>query len=167
MSTVNWPLVLEFTKTLAGPVATVAVALIVSALGFRSFRRQKALERRLGWYEEAYEHLDRAAKAFALAPIAAPRDSAEGQKHFDEAMAASTALGEHLARSWLYADVNAHEAVEKLGKTLETVHINVLQQNRIYGNDAQTFANACLETSLVIAEGIRHDLGVRQLPRPT
>lgn len=45
----NWPLILEFTRALAGPLAAV----IAAFFAVRAFRYQKLLERRLEWYAQA------------------------------------------------------------------------------------------------------------------
>lgn len=159
MCVINWPLLLEFVKALAAPVAGVASVVLVSYLGVGAFKRQKAVERRLEWYDQAYCLLGRTGKAFAVASIWNKHDT-EGKAYFDAAMESSQALGDHLEQSWLYADQGAHDAVETLGKIMEEVHVRILQSQRIAGPDAQAIANACHTAALEFAVGMRNNLGL-------
>src|SRR5438477_6345189 len=64
MSFIDWNLVLEFVKALAGPTATLLAAIVVAILGVRTFRRQKRLERRLEWYERTHRRIGEMRNAF-------------------------------------------------------------------------------------------------------
>jgi hypothetical protein len=163
---IDWKLVLEFVKVLAVPLATVAVAFIVSSLGIRAFKKQKALEHRIHWYEESYRLLDRAMKAVVLAALYPTITTPEARARLDDAMKASTSLGDHLAQSWLYAEQDVHQAVADFGQTLETVHRNVEQLKAVSRDDASAYVDACLRASFVFASGIRKELGVSKLDPP-
>lgn len=68
----NWPLILEFTKALAGPVAAVIAALFA----VRAFRYQKLLERRLEWYAQAARALLGFQMAISKFPLEENKDAA-------------------------------------------------------------------------------------------
>jgi hypothetical protein len=58
MRTIDWQLVLEFLKALAGPIATVTAVLIAAKLALRTFLGQKAIERRLEWFGRLHHQVD-------------------------------------------------------------------------------------------------------------
>ncbi len=162
MCGIDWALVLEFAKAFAAPTAGVASVLLVSVLGVRTFKSQKAIERRLLWYDTAYSLLDRTAMAYAVAVLGGATDK-ERAALFEAANQASRDLGDHLGRSWLYADQASHDAVEALGKVMEEVDMAVQQYQRVDGPSALRIGNACHAAALAMASSMRENLGLPQL----
>ena len=159
-------MLLEITKAFAGPVATVLAVFLVSVLGLRAFRAQKALERRLEWYERAYALLDETAEFYSQWPSYAESQSPEAKARLDESMKAANALRDHLGRSWLYADQDAHEAVESLRDNIHEAHERMLQSGHVLPAEVKRIIVSCTITSLRLSIGIRKQLALPPL-KPT
>lgn len=164
---VDWPLALDFVKVLASPTATVVSVILVAWFGVRTFRSQKALERRLEWYQDMHALLVQTADAFAIA--AAPSAGADGartQARINRANTLTQQLGQKANDAWLYADQHGLDAVQRLSANLaewlaESPGVPTKGQ-------AGRVAPLCLLTADALSKGMRRRLGLKPLrPRST
>lgn len=113
MYAVDWPLALEFTKALAGPIATVAVVVVVARQARLTFLRQKVAEKRFDWHETVHSVLDELHKAYIDIQIAGER-----KESIEPAVNAMKAIGLRFLkiadRSWLFAGPRGFHAVQQL-----------------------------------------------------
>jgi len=159
MCEIDWRLVLEYLKVLVPPAAAVLGAVLVSRLGLAAFRRQKAFERKVAWYEEAYRLLDRSAKAMMMATLYPDQSHGEGELRLGQANEASVKLADHLGESFMYADQDAHQAVIDLTKNVLAIQKRISDAKHISEQDSKEYVHVVQLTSLKIAAGIRRDMG--------
>ena len=162
MCSVDWAMVLEFVKALAGPTATVIAVFLVSFLGVRTFRMQKALDRRLDWYERAYSLLDETEDFYSKLPKQVDSGSLD-QDWLEDSRKAGKALRDHLGRSWLYGDDDAHDAVGVLFDTIHKAHERMLQTGHFLPDETRQIVIVCAITSLRLSMGIRKHLALPPL----
>ena len=163
---IDWHLVLAFVKVLVPPTAAVVGAVLVSMLGVKAFRRQKAFERRLTWCEDTYVLLDRTPLAMVTAAHYADQATEPGKERLRAAMEVSGQLVNVLSLSWLFSDPETHRAIERLAAILGAIHDRIDASGRISQPDAVEYTDACQRTSLILAARIREDMGQKPLSLP-
>lgn len=117
MRNIDWHLLLDFAKVAYGPTATLVGIYVAARLGVRAFKKQKALERRLDWFEKSYRLLKNLPVEFQLAALHLTLDSPEARSDFDKAMESALALANQLTLTILYTDeITAQPVAVLLGK---------------------------------------------------
>lgn len=158
-----WHIALEYVKALAGPLATLAGAVLISVLGLRTFRRQKAIEHRLEWYQHMHRLLGRVSIAYGHAALAAKgNDTQRGKQRQDEALRLSDELAHVANEGWLFADQNAFTATQLLFARMAQYH-QALESTAITEQLAEQVRELCHETANALSEGIRTELGMRKM----
>ena len=120
----DWHLILEFTKALAGPVATLTGALVVARLALSNFRAQKAIERRLDWHEKVHRALHATADASPRAAVAQKLQDPSTGALWATAHSEARRLGELCGECWLYARQSGFAAIDKLQRELGKAHMD-------------------------------------------
>jgi hypothetical protein len=151
----GWHLVLEFVKALAGPTAAVLAVWIASSRALRGFRVQKALERRLDWYESMIQALAKAAmKSSALT-------SPEGTE-LERRIEADRAITDAVLLSGaaeMYADAEGVRAMDAFA-----VAAKLLEDDKQFTKDeAKAFLVSCAVAAGVLSEETRKDLRLRRV----
>lgn len=157
---VNWQIALEYIKVLVAPIATLVGVVVVSFLGLRTFRRQKAIERRLEWYQQMHRLLGRVSTAYGHAALAAKGpDAQRAKQRQDEALKLSDELAHVANEGWLFADQTAFAATQMLFARMARWH-QLLASNAITQQLADQVSNVCHETANALSSGMRVELGM-------
>ena len=154
--------VLPYVQALAGPAAALASVWLVAARGLASFRRQKAIERRLDWYESVYRLLGRTGNVYLWAASAAEHGEVDrAAQRVREALEVSQDLAGISADCWLYATQSGFEAIGQLTAKLAKSHVGARADGVITRQLANQVADLCNTTALTLAADIRREM---QLP---
>jgi len=151
---VDWPLVLDFVKAVAAPLAAVVAVFLASRLAVRGFRSQKLLERRLDWYEKMVAQLWATSSAYWEAAL--PGEELERDKLGAKAFRSGKALLVLAHQSALYADTSGHEAVALF--VTEWGRVGLADPTIEGHNDIQT---ACKRLADALATEMRKDLRLK------
>lgn len=154
---VDWPLVLEFLKVLASPAATLTAAFLVAHFAVRTFRRQKALERRLDWHERAVRLLSKTADLAMEYRAALELKFPESAVTFLSALLSSRAeLFALFADAEIYATQDAYDEIQGFLKKLDTLsaRMNGLQPGEEL-QWAKEFIRLCLDAERSLAKDAR------------
>jgi len=144
---VDWPLVLDFTKALASPIAAVTAVYLGGRLTIRGFRAQKLIERRLNWYEQASESIAEMLLTADRAIYSGEETEVENARH-----AAFQAM-ECCVKAPIYA--------EKVGLDAMMIwlsRVRPLVASALSKNTVEQLRSACADVRFSIANEIRADL---------
>jgi hypothetical protein len=160
MITIDWLLILEFSKVLAGPAAAVAVVY----LGLRNFTRQKTLERRLEWCERAVRELQNLQRVTArfLGPIPSAKKPPDNEwKELTDTM---DKVSDTMAETLLYGTQDAYNMMYEWEQMIGVLLARSARKGDI---DVAAFADqltsACLIMASLLGKDIRRLLGIQQL----
>ncbi len=160
----DWGLILEFTRVLAAPVATVITAWIVATLGLRSYRAQRALDRRLTWLDVLHQALSRSADQFQIAGVVSGSRNGRAQlDYMREALAGSVELQRRAAEGFLYASSDAQQSLRRLGLILENAHLEIEERGIVTPDIGSRVSDACLKTANEVAADARRELRLEPL----
>ena len=158
---IDWPMVLAFTKATAAPVATIASALIISAFAVRTYRKQKALERRIGWYEATHRILDQVKTHYWMwNPTPDEFQKGEGQPIDPNLGQLVAELQSQVETSWLYASRRGFEAIQRANVRLEKLHGHGKGVDR---KTIEAVVRIIDEASIALANEMRRELGMEDL----
>ena len=152
MGAIDWPLVLEFTKVLAAPLA----AIIVARQAIKSFRHQKRIERRLEWYERIHRKLGMVGRSFARA--GAIQDAKRIERE-EAAYRAGQELAEVADDAWLYAEQSGFEAVQRLSEGMTSAYVDRVKGKISFSEMADRVAQLSSVTANSLANEARKELG--------
>jgi hypothetical protein len=157
---IDWVLILEYVKALAAPIATVGAVVLVARLAVNTFRDQKAIERRLTWYEGMHHLLGETADAFAIATHPSSSvDVDRARTRIARVNEIATKLGLLSGDAWLYADQEGLDAVQRLTAVMtETLSAGAITPDR-----SSRIVKLCLVTAASLSHGMRKHLGLKAL----
>lgn len=150
---VNWPLVLEFLTEIPKAFAAPLTAVVVAWFAVRGFRRQKAIERRVDWYEKMHRSLAGTANAYALA---AYMDDSKDARNA-AAQAASNELAFLCTGGFMYADQRGFEAMQRLYEGMAHLQVGV-GIGPIAPSTADAVGDMCNRAADVLAQEFRKEL---------
>ena len=156
---INWTTVLEFAKVLAAPCA----AIVVARLAVSSFRRQKAIERRIDWYEKMHRLLGQTGVAFSLA---VQISDAQREKRYEFANESLKELSTLADEAWMYADREGFAATRVLSDTLTRILLGLGGKDATR-QAAEQIGAVCFDTANALASELRKELKLGKLPRVT
>jgi hypothetical protein len=163
MCSVDWVLLLEYIKALAPPLTAGVVAVV----GFKSWRKQKALERRLDWHERIHPVLGEVVKGYLLASLA---PESQRIKRVDEAIRLSWDLMALTEEAWIYGTQKAFDATRQLREEMTEFHKSLITSgSQVTGDMARQVQATCSRAQEALATEIRGKLGMevlRQKPVP-
>jgi len=160
---INWLLLLEFCKVLA----PFAAAGLVVWLGLAAFRRQKAIERRLAWYETIHGLLGKSSNAYVLAAHYLARGDLVRHKAWTErAYEAGYELQQQADAAWLYADDVGFDAIRTLTGHFASVDHEDLHSPLKASALAEFVTTACDDAARALSAGMRRELGLKKLRPP-
>lgn len=155
-------MILEYLKVLAGPLATIVAAMLVTGQAVRTYRKQKVFDRRLDWFEETHRLLGRTADTFRWAGAAnASQDTGREFDRMREALALSTQVAERGAEAFLYGSETSLIALRRLGQLLEDAHREIGASGRVPEELGRRVAIGLLAAANDIAADTRHELGLK------
>ena len=154
---VDWRLVLEFFKVAAPPIGAVVIA----AIGFKSYRAQKRFDHRTGWYHSLHSQLGKVASLFRWAGAAhAAGNKDHASRRMTEALAASLALSERMSEGFLFGLEADIVVLRRLGLTMEEIHREVEAKVCVSEAIGRRASEACLSAANDLAVGYRKELGL-------
>ena len=152
---IDWQLVLEFAKVLAAPLGAIAIA----AIGLRTYRVQKSVDRRSEWYQQLHGLLARTADLYRWAGAANADGNALRSKHWmDEALAASLSLSARTGEGYVCGLEDDLVALRRLSLELERCHREVQSLGFVSEGIGKRAADACLVAANTVAAGYRREL---------
>lgn len=152
----NWPLILEYAKVLAAPLGNLITASVIVWLGLRAFRKQKAIERRLDWYQAMHRHLGDLATTYNLAALVT--DPGRAKHHTERAIHLSATLAGVSNECWLYADQASFEATQVFVHQMATTRQAADSRGSISPALAAQVTDLCHATANTLAAGMRREL---------
>jgi len=158
----NWQLILEFTKALAGPIATLVGAYLVSRMALRTFRGQKTIEKRVDWYERIYKQLE--LLNVALTSLASDIEKSNSTQARQSMQGVKEALGplENICdEAFVYASARVFKEIPKFIEAVGRFANSIPQGGTIA--DAQSLRDVAIHFSTVVSRDIRSQMGLRRL----
>jgi hypothetical protein len=160
MCAVDWQLVLDYVKALAGPLATLIGAIVVTRLALANFRSQKAIERRLDWHERMHRSLHATADLYMRAALAGRIPGNDAGEAWRRAYDESKKLGEVCGECWLYASQSGFAAVDELQQAMRDAHVEAgTRPDEL----ATRVESTCMLAASRLSDDIRKDLRMGQL----
>ena len=163
MCAIDWHLVLEFVKALAGPIATVVAALIAVRFALRIFLGQKTIERRLEWFTRLYSEIDTLIASVvnmgSLIKLQKPEALEIVRKQFH---ASSEQLRPTCDQAVLYASRTAFKEIQRLRVVIIEFHRTEFTEGLKLEN-VLAFTEVCNGISQSLSADIRKELGLLPL----
>ena len=166
---IDWPLLLQFVKALAGPAATVVAVGLVSSQALRTFRGQKTIERRLDWYERLLRQIDHVVVALNAAGLRwkLAKDQAETKAAAGDFGKAVDDLRDLFDSGFMYATATGLVEVKRLTDALHEFLGHQIPADDF--SNYQVTIDVCNDVSTALANDIRREMGMNPLgpPRPS
>lgn len=155
MCAIDWSLVLEFTKALAAPIATVVAVFVVARQARLTFLRQKVTDKRFEWHEEMHGVLDELHRAYIDIEIAG-----RAKQPITPAVNAMKAVGLKLLkfgdRSWLYAGPRGFHVVQQL--ITQLAELREWETTSFSPQQIAKVSDLLDNASVVLSEELRHQM---------
>jgi len=155
---VDWPLILEYVKVLASPVATLGAVYLVARVGVDTFRRQKTIERRLDWYEQIHRKLGQTAYMYVQAAHNMAAKGPDAQKRIDEATKSADELSALVSEAWLYSNQEGLDALHACVIGMNSMDFPALSDPTKAVAVANSIAELCTRTGSLLAKDIRSEM---------
>jgi hypothetical protein len=158
---VDWPMLLEFTKALAPPLATVGAVFIVAREARLTFLRQKVADKRFAWHEEMHSIIDELHKAYIRLEIAGrAKENIQGPAH--EIGAIGLRFVTIADKSWLYAGPKGfllvQQLITRLAETRDTEITKGFSQSHV-----AVVSDLLENASVVLASELRQQMKMEPL----
>lgn len=157
---IDWLLVLEFVKALAGPVATVTAAVLVARFAITNFRAQKLIERRLDWHEQVHRALYATSDAYTRADYANKINDSHAGEAWGEASLQSKRLAELCGEAWLYASQSGFAAIDEFQQAMKDSHVEFAGKSTEL---ARTVNAICMSAASKLSTEMRADMRIDDL----
>lgn len=165
---VDWPLVLEFTKALAGPVATVTSVVLVARFALSKYRTEKVTERRLQWYDAALSKLGEATDVFGKLEGAIRAGNREqGAELYPQALRMISVLAAHFEQALLYAPQSSIDVIQRAMKEMTALQRKSYEPTGTTPEIVRELAMECMVAAAKLSEDARRELGIPQVRWPT
>jgi len=158
---IDWRLVLAFTKALAGPLATLVGAYVVSAMALRTFRGQKTIEKRVEWYERLYKQLDTLTAALTNLGAELEHSGTSRVAALQRAQEATGGMGTVCDEGFVYASRPVFKAIEEFFHALGI--FNQAQSRGLTAEDVAALRASSINLSTVLSQDVRKDMGLQPL----